>query len=189
MPLTIYTYHPQTGEFLGAGTAYPSPLEPGAFLLPDFATTLAPPQVGAHQVAVFDAEAWQIRPDWRGHTYWLADGTQHTITEIGVAPPAHAYPSAPPPPLETLKAQALAQVRAQRKDVFATLAGLQSEALALGDSATAQAIASVQQMLRDLPATDLTACQSEADIKATLEHAWELVAEAAAACAHTAFKL
>lgn len=40
---------------------------------------------------------WEIIPDWRGVTYWLPDGSQHTISSVGVAPP-EGFLSAPPPP-------------------------------------------------------------------------------------------
>jgi hypothetical protein len=176
---TIYNYHPQSGEFLGTDQADTSPLEPGVFLMPAYATSVVPPAAGARQVAVFDGNGWQLKPDWRGHSYWLADGTPGSITELGVAPPAHALNTPPAPPLHELKAKAIAQMRALRPAVFATLAGLQSEALTLGNNGFAKAVTVLQQRLRDLPTTDLSKCQTQADIEATVKAAWAGLSEGA----------
>jgi hypothetical protein len=55
--MQIHHYHPETGRYLGTETAFESPLEPGVFLIPAYATTKAPPE-GAQDVA-FDGKAWQ----------------------------------------------------------------------------------------------------------------------------------
>lgn len=55
--MQIHHYHPETGLYLGTETAFESPLEPGVFLIPAYATTEAPPE-GAQDVA-FDGKAWQ----------------------------------------------------------------------------------------------------------------------------------
>jgi len=41
--MEIYHYHPSTGFYLGRGHADPSPAEPGAFIIPAFATEDPPP--------------------------------------------------------------------------------------------------------------------------------------------------
>ena len=182
MSQTIYNYHPQTGEFLSQDQADPSPLEPGVFLAPAYATAIEPPPTEAHQAAVFDGAQWRITPDWRGHSYWRSDGTRHSIAELGQTPPADALDAPPPPPLDAIKAAVLSQVRARRERAFATLAGCQSEALTLGDAATAQAIAQLQHRLRDLPATtDLSQCQTQADIEAAFDASWANLAAQAPA--------
>jgi hypothetical protein len=58
--MRIYNYHFQTGEFTGEDDADPDLLEPGAFIIPAYATTKAPPELETGQRAVFDRE----RDDW-----------------------------------------------------------------------------------------------------------------------------
>ncbi|WP_306169282.1 hypothetical protein [Halomonas sp. MMSF_3323] len=72
--------------------------------------TEAPPSVGAHEAAKVIDGSWQVVPDWRGHEYWLADGTHHEINELGVEPPAEALDKAPPAPIEQLATQALSRI-------------------------------------------------------------------------------
>lgn len=56
----LYAYHPETGLPVGQVTADPSPLEPGEWLFPAFATLAAPPSPGGGQVARFVDGAWVI---------------------------------------------------------------------------------------------------------------------------------
>ena len=80
------------------------PLDPmsGQPKVPGSAMIEAPPSVGAHEAAQVIDGSWQVVPDWRGHEYWLADGTHHEINELGVEPPADALDEAPPESLENL---------------------------------------------------------------------------------------
>jgi hypothetical protein len=75
--------------------------------------------------------------------------------------------------LQTHKDAALTQVRKIRGDFFYTLAGLQSEALATGNSSDALAIATLQQSLRDITATDLSACTNNEEIDLAFLNAWK----------------
>lgn len=54
--MQIYHYHPATGEYLGEGVADPSPLEPGAYLIPANATAVAPPTAMTGKVRVWRGE-------------------------------------------------------------------------------------------------------------------------------------
>ena len=74
--------------------------------------------------------------------------------------------------LASLKLAAMAEVRSLRADLFPTLAGLQSEALARNNASDAAAIAAVQQGCRDITATDLSACTTKAEIDAAFLNAW-----------------
>lgn len=88
MPQTIYHYHPITSELTGSGLPDPSPLEPGVWLVPGFATYLEPITPVVNQAAVFDAAAqtWSAASDWRGNYFSTADGTPAQITALGVTP-------------------------------------------------------------------------------------------------------
>jgi hypothetical protein len=87
----------------------------------------------------------------------------------------------PLPSLDAIKDSAKAVVREARKPVFFTLAGLQSEALANGNSSKAQAISGIQQKLRDLTAIDLSACTTKQQIDIAFLQAWGVIIEAAIA--------
>ena len=69
MDKTVFNYHPVTGEFTGAQLADESPLEPGTYLIPAYATELAPPAVTDRLVAVYRDGAWSIVPEIRGQWY------------------------------------------------------------------------------------------------------------------------
>lgn len=56
--MQIYHYHPTTREFLGVGTADASPLEPGTYLIPAHATTVAAPTPVSGKVRVWNSGAW-----------------------------------------------------------------------------------------------------------------------------------
>jgi len=58
--MLIYHYDVATGVFLSSSQADHSPLEPGAFLIPAFATDIAPPVAPEGQQAVFAAGAWTL---------------------------------------------------------------------------------------------------------------------------------
>lgn len=89
MTKIIYNWHPLTGEYVGAGEADLSPLEPDVYLTPAFSTEVAPPAVGAREIAVFDVERneWIVKVDWRGVLlYSCVDGSVVEIVEIGKTP-------------------------------------------------------------------------------------------------------
>jgi hypothetical protein len=58
--MNIYHYTPDTYIFCAEGVADESPLEPGVFLVPANATTVAPPELGDSEIAVFSDGAWQV---------------------------------------------------------------------------------------------------------------------------------
>lgn len=57
--MKIYFYDPVTGFFRFEGFADPSPLEPGAWLIPAYATPIEPPQVQDGYIAAFFDGKWQ----------------------------------------------------------------------------------------------------------------------------------
>lgn len=92
--MNIYHYNPLTGEKIGSSIARLDPVEKKP-MIPAHATTDAPPSTGSKQVAVREGNAWTVKPDYRGTTYWLPDGSRGEITAIGIEPPAGAVFSEP----------------------------------------------------------------------------------------------
>lgn len=86
--MEIYNFHSETGEYLGMSAAIPDPLEEGKYLIPAHATDLAPPPVGSNESAVFEAEAWLIKPDYRGQTYYDTTSKEEINLTLGQAPDA-----------------------------------------------------------------------------------------------------
>lgn len=58
--LLVYSYHPETGEFVGTDMAFPDPLTPGEYLIPAGATDIAPPEPSANEVVRFVNGAWVL---------------------------------------------------------------------------------------------------------------------------------
>jgi hypothetical protein len=58
--MNIYHYIADTGIFYSEGVADESPLEPGIFLIPAHATTVAPPDVTEPEIAVFRYGEWSV---------------------------------------------------------------------------------------------------------------------------------
>ncbi|QFT84992.1 hypothetical protein FIU88_08385 [Halomonas sp. THAF12] len=58
--MIIYHYHPATGDFLSQGEADPSPMEPGEYLIPAHATTIAPPEPQTGMRRVFADGGWSL---------------------------------------------------------------------------------------------------------------------------------
>lgn len=75
------------------------------------ATDANKPDVGANQIAVIIDGMWTVVADFRGTTYWLADGSEHRIIAIGEMPPADALPSPPPAQPATPEVLTLAQAQ------------------------------------------------------------------------------
>lgn len=119
---TVYSYDRDTGEYRGESIAHENPRRPGVYLLPAFSTEAAPPATGEHEAAVYREGAWSIVPDWRGHVYWLADGSRHEITELGVEPPAGALSEPPPPSVDDIASAKLREIKAACDAEVAALA-------------------------------------------------------------------
>lgn len=117
----VYMFDRETGVYQGARVAPVDPLK-GTPMLPADATFLRPPNTLALEAAVWTDGAWAVVPDFRGHGYWLPDGSAHTIQVINERPPEGALYAAPPEKLEDLKAVAARTVAATVDDVVAQFA-------------------------------------------------------------------
>lgn len=60
--MNIFHYHPDTGEYLGQGTADESPLEPGVWLIPAHATEIHPPAANDGEQAIWANGSWVTQP-------------------------------------------------------------------------------------------------------------------------------
>ena len=56
-----YSFHSETGVFIGVEFAQESPLEPGVFLLPRSSTFDEPPKVASGKQAVWNGETWGVQ--------------------------------------------------------------------------------------------------------------------------------
>nr|EBQ5245974.1 DUF4376 domain-containing protein [Salmonella enterica subsp. salamae] len=83
--IKVFNLRSDTNEFIGAGDAYIPP-HTG---LPANCTDIAPPDIPASHIAVFDAETetWSLHEDHRGETvYDTTTGNQVYISEAGPLP-------------------------------------------------------------------------------------------------------
>ena len=112
--MIVYKYDEKTGVYASNVQAQESPREPGVYLIPAMATDVMPPATGKNECPVWENGKWTVKPNFRGTKYWLHDGSEHSITEINVVPPADALFEKPiiPPTFEEAKAAKLAEINA-----------------------------------------------------------------------------
>jgi len=93
--MKYYSFLP-SGEYSGSGDAKLSPLEKDVYLLPGRATFIEPPQASENEVAIWNGQSWEIKPDFRGETvYDTATGEPFAICDIG---PLRGGTTSYPPP-------------------------------------------------------------------------------------------
>lgn len=81
--MNAYKYS-QTGELLYEIQCQESPREPGKFLIPANATTVAPPAEQAGKARVWNGEEWGYRDDNRGKTMYSVTDSRQTGTMSNV---------------------------------------------------------------------------------------------------------
>jgi len=122
--MKIYNYHPLTSEYLNSVDADESPLEPGVFMIPAFATDIAPPNVSGSIKAVFSSGSWTKVPDHRGEVWFDAQRSRHEITELGATPsPAWVNQLSAADQLDVAKQTELAAVDRFHAETVQQLAG------------------------------------------------------------------
>jgi len=67
--MKIYNYHSKYKNFILESIADESPLEPGIFLIPAYATDIKPPICESNQIQIFNGISWDIIEDKRGTYY------------------------------------------------------------------------------------------------------------------------
>ena len=96
--------------------------------------------------------------------------------------------SGPPPVVvATIKTRLLPDLRARRDLAMNVLDGLQSDALASGDTGTALAIKTAKQACRDIPALNTVAATDEASLRALYLAEWQRIAALVPAPVRAAF--
>jgi hypothetical protein len=87
--MIVYHYHPDTKEYLGVSEPQESPLEPGVYLIPEYATEISPfestgIEPGEHQQYAWLGDKWGIWPDYRTvKIYSTKDGSEEDIRTFG----------------------------------------------------------------------------------------------------------
>lgn len=82
--MNAYKYDSQTGEFLHEVLCQESPREPGQFLIPANATTVAPPEEQAGKARVWNGSLWEYVTDNRGKTMYSVTNSRQTSTMSNV---------------------------------------------------------------------------------------------------------
>lgn len=67
--MRIYNYHPKYGYYISTSYADESPLEPGVWLMPAYATEIEPPKCKNNQIQIFNGVKWKNVVDKRGTYY------------------------------------------------------------------------------------------------------------------------
>ena len=102
--MKIYNYHPEYKYFYCESVADESPLEPGVWLIPAYATEIEPPKCKRNQIQIFNGTSWDVIVDKRG-TYYSTE-TQRPIENLNpLEYPENSTKNAPPevPEGKTLK--------------------------------------------------------------------------------------
>lgn len=62
--MKIYLFNPVTGAYLGEDFADEAPFKRGSYVIPEDATTIAPPKVQGGQMPIFNLreQRWEIHP-------------------------------------------------------------------------------------------------------------------------------
>jgi hypothetical protein len=95
-PPPFYSFHPDTGEYVGSGICDLSPArygrkdgpvaghlkEPNLPLVPGYATLVVPPEAGEHEVPVWFEDHWELISDYRGEVRWNGEEFV-TVTGLG----------------------------------------------------------------------------------------------------------
>jgi hypothetical protein len=93
--MEIYNYHPEYKHFDGVSIADKSPLEPGVFLIPAYATDIKAPQYDEGFIPVFEDNQWKIVEEKRGIYYNIQ--TQEVIENYNpIKEPENATRETPP---------------------------------------------------------------------------------------------
>lgn len=125
----------------------------GKHLYPAGTRSKTPPPLQANEAARSTGDAvdsdWEVIPDFEGVTYWTADGSEHKVSEIGVALPAEALLTKPAPTAAQLAATRVLEIKAELQQIDSDGARPAREialALVAGGTAPQAAVNKVQTL-------------------------------------------
>ncbi len=97
--MNAYKYDSQTREFLHEVLCQESPREPGKFLIPANATTVAPPEEQEGKARVWNGSLWEYVTDNRGKTMYSVTNSRQTSTMSNIlgADVPEGWTLTPPP--------------------------------------------------------------------------------------------
>ena len=86
--MNIYNYDEKTLEYTSSGIADESPLEPGIYLIPAFATDIQPPDKTENETVIFniDQNNWVSVSDYRSIKLWSKDTAKQVVAKFGETP-------------------------------------------------------------------------------------------------------
>lgn len=102
--LRVHAFDYLTGEWLHdveLSAAQGDRAPDGTWLVPGNCTTIAPPQTGTLQAAIWRDGAWHVVPDHRGETWYRADRAAVLVQDLGDPGAAGLLPTQPAPPPPT----------------------------------------------------------------------------------------
>lgn len=95
--MKIFHYDSIFQTYLSEDVADPSPLEPGKYLVPAYATAVEPPVCEEGYVGIFNGGTWETHEDKRGTYYSLRDGLISTFFNYNPkVPPEDSTKEVPP---------------------------------------------------------------------------------------------
>jgi hypothetical protein len=158
--MNVYNYHPVTKEYISTSQADESPLEPGVFLIPGSATTVAPAAADAGFVMVFENDAWAPKEDYRGTAaYATASGVESKVLELGPIAAGFTLLAYPGPSYSWVadawafdSTKALVAIRSERDGKLLTCDFTQLADVPLSPEKKAE-WAAYRALLRDFPET------------------------------------
>ena len=93
--MKIVYHFDENGAYCGASEACRSPLEDNVYLIPAMATDVMPPSTLKNECPVWENGKWTVKSDFRGKVYWLDDGSECKIDQIGETVPSNGLSQRP----------------------------------------------------------------------------------------------
>jgi hypothetical protein len=77
--MEIYNYHPEYKHLTAISTADESPLEPGVYLIPAYATDIEVPNYDSGTIPIFKDDHWDVVEDRSGTWYRIPNGESYEV--------------------------------------------------------------------------------------------------------------